>query len=551
MEAHNTPPGSPDSPRNPISDDDPQIMIDLATNLAARATELLGEMEQFRQRLCSIYGDDRHHLTGLGATMNMINKDKTAADTFFRSLTDDSIKWTGTEERFRYSNVSATGQVWDIVKRCRHVTAFGSHLQVITDPEVKLGKRGKPMKNQLSAAVMNPGKSKRPSDSVVNLTAIVDGGAEWIKVISLNEHRLLDHMAEAGWDWDADDDDEVDEQHEADLLEHLQVLRAASQLVEAAGNYWYKYKHPRVRFIFTRIREGQTNEIDRLIRKIRAVTAGYINVTFHFADSEWVVSESPIPFDKAIEKMLPQSDETTDTILLDTSVLISLISDITHKKMEPELWHETHALSQIGSEQKGCHFVDTAYPRICGKKLVCTKAAADQFRKITNETGSEDELARMSLLFGGQRDDFQKLSVHPVPEDLKLPVQILAEEDSIQSPESLVKDGILPAVALEVNRHLRNDPDTHLYGWVTGLTVVTGNRLLANTIVRVVEQSLREGNDNRDYDDGPRICAMKMNRALGTRGPSPKKARKLKKQGQWPPVNLPTPTVVDSLEHSQ
>lgn len=308
--------------------------------------------------------------------------------------------------------------------------------------------------------------------------------------------------------------------------------------MRAARTNWYKYKHPRIRFVFTRIREGHDKEIDRLIKKLRLVGGDDIHVDFHFADTDWVTSRPP-DIDTAIANLLPQIGDITDPVLLDTSVLIALISDISHTRVEPQVYHESDVLGQIQAEESGLPFLwGTAYPHIRGRKLICTRQAVRQFANINGTIGSPTEVERARLLLNGSREDFQTLSSHPVPEDLMLPVQVLVDEETELSAADLVRNGTLLPVALDVQKYLYlpENQGTHLYGWITGLTVVTGNRALANKIVQTIEQGLERDNNNRDYDNGPRICALPQNRALATKGPSLKKARKLAGKGLWPQV---------------
>lgn len=359
-----------------------------------------------------------------------------------------------------------------------------------------------------------------------------------MKVISKTEKRLLHELAEAGWDWGLEDEDSDSEEDDTALFEDVELLRTAKSLVRAARTNWYQYKHPRVRFVFTRIREGHDKEIDRLIKKLRLVGGDDIHVDFHFAGSDWVTSKSP-DIDTAIANLLPQIGDITDPVLLDTSVLIALVSDISHTRVEPQVYHESDVLGQIQAEASGLPFLwGTAYPLIRGRKLICTKEAVQQFKNINETIGSSTEVERARLLLNGLREDFQRVSSHPVPEDLMLPVQVLYDQDTELSAADLVQNGALLPVALEVQKHLYlpENQGTHLYGWVAGLTVITGNRALANKIVQTIEQGLERENNNRDYENGPRICALPQNRALATKGPSLKKARKLAKKGLWPQI---------------
>ncbi|KAJ4396152.1 hypothetical protein N0V93_000370 [Gnomoniopsis smithogilvyi] len=500
-------------------------------------------MEKLRQALFALHGDNQH-ISGLATQISSIITEKAAAEAYLAFLADENASWKGNAEaRFRSNNIPAVQQVWNIVKKCRHITSV-QH-RVVVNPRISDGNKAsneepKPCSKGWHSDVKRCVGKKGMGEDGVLVNAVVEGGAEWLKVISKTEKRLLHELAEAGWDWGMEDEEsDGDKDDDDSLFEDIEILRTATLLVKAARTNWHKYKHPRIRFVFTRIREGHNKEVDRLISKLRLVGGTDINVDLHFADSEWV-SSNPLDIDSAIANLLPQIDDLTDPVLLDTSVLIALSSDISHTRVDPQVYHEADVLAQIKAEQNGLAFLwRTAYPHIRGRKLICTKEAAKQFTNISETIGSSTEVERARLLLHGRRGDLQRLSLHPVPEDLILPVQVLPDEETNLSVAPLVQNGSLLPVAMEVQKHLYlpENQGTHLYGWVSGLTVITGNRVLAGKIVQTIEQNLQRENNNRDYDNGPRICALPQNRALATKGPSYRKACKLARRGLWPPVN--------------
>lgn len=508
-----------------------------ARDIAARNAKLLEEMEQLRQRLWALKGE-HEHIKGLTILIGSVRNEREAAESFLASLGNSHLhaSWRATHlrgdsqtaaSRFRSSNVSAVERQWEIIKRCRHAVAIHQQLPKMRSVENNGQDESRGSKPEPRAKAVKDA-------SLLYVHAIVEGGAEWLKIISKGEKKLLIEMAEGGWDWDVDEDEDEDEEDDA-LYEDIETLRTAKELVQTARQNWHNYHHPRIRIILTRVRPGESKEIDRLIGKLRRVGGEHITVNVHCADSAWVTNQPPIDLDTAISNLLPQDDDLTRTLVLDSSVLIALVSDVSHLTMEKQVWHDGDVQSQIDDERNGINFFPSvAYPFLRRKKLVCTKQAAEQFHKIARTMGSPTELDRVKLLLGGSPRDFQKYSVHMVPDDLFLPVQVLAEEDTTGlCVHDLIRDGVLPPVASEVQRCLAGiagNLATHLYGWIAGLTVVTSNRALSRKIVRIVEASL-----DRDYKDGPRICTLPYNRALATNGPGPKKARKLAQQGLWPP----------------
>lgn len=507
----------------------------MAAAIAARSERLLQEMEKLRQHLWDCKGE-HEHIRGLAGIMANIRTEKEAAESFLAPPPEDTHSSASKAVRlrgdartavshFRSSNVSALEKQWDIIKRCRHVVSVNQHLAKTSRLESDC---------QGGFQVVDaPAKTKNGKQpSLLHIHAIVDGGAEWLRIVSKDEKKLLFEMTEGGWDWDADEADGEDED-EAALYEDIEILRSAKDLADAARANWYKYRHPRIRIILTRIREGQNKDVDRLLRALRRAGGDDITIHVHCAGSDWVTNEDPVDIDTALPNLLPQGDEITGTVILDSSVMIALVSDVSHGQVEKLPWHGGDVQGHIDDEANGINFFTCgACPRLRGRKLVCTRQAMEQFQKIVQPMGSKTEVERARVLLEGGSRDFQKCSIHPIPDDLLLPVHVLPDEDKWLCTENLVRDGVLPPVATEVASHLVGVPGnmaTHIYGWVSGLTVITSNRILARKVVRMVEASL-SGN----YENGPRICALPYNRALATNGPGPNKARLLAQKGIWP-----------------
>lgn len=502
----------------------PQSVADLAADLVLRSERLLSEMGQLRERFFAVKGS-REHIPGLAVLMTSVRQELNSAQS---SL----VAWTGRtdhkeeevltiETRLRCSNVPAMETHWDIFKRCCRLVSVET--QIPKTPSVQSNGKGGFKKVKYPQS-QERGKGRQDTDAVY-VHAVVDGGAEWLRIVSKDEKRILIEMTESGWDWGADDDEPIDQE----VFEDMPLLRAATDLVETSRKNWYNYRHPRIRIMFTRIREGDNKELDRLIREMRGTGGHDISVSVDCADSPWITEKPPLSIDAVLKKLVPDEQDSNylgDTVLLDTSVLIGLISDASHSAVEKKPWHNEDLRAQIDDEMNGTTFLSmNAYPRLRGRRLVCTKEAMVHFNDISQTIGSPTERERARILMEGGPEDLQKLSIHTVPDDLALPVQVLRDQDTDLHADHLVREGILPPVSIEIEKHLLGVPGnraTHLYGWVSALTVITSNRALAKKLVRMVETSL-----SGDYDNGPKICTLPYNRALATNGPGPKKARLL------------------------
>ncbi|ROV98790.1 hypothetical protein VPNG_08431 [Cytospora leucostoma] len=508
-----------------MADDiDDMSVPDLAQDLVSRSETLLQEMEQLRQRYYAVKGSHQV-IPGLANLIDAVRQEHRAAQLFLVPRTDDQDGMGGLDEngsvhveahpaeaRLRFTNLPAIERNWDIIKRCRDLTSVEQSIP-------KVPKLGVKENGGLIVHRSKPGKTKKLGTDTVFVHAVVDGGAEWLRIVTKDEKRIFMELAAGGWDWDWDsDDEEADEEDDAELFEDIPLLRTAKELTDTARQYWHDYHRPRIRILLTRIEEGQSRELDRVIQKMRRVGGDDITITVECAGSAWYVENPQVDIDMAVVNLVPVGiSGLSPTVLLDTSVLIALASDLSHSSVEVQPWHSIDCKTQIQDEANGINFLRLqAYPPLRGRRLFCTKEAAQHFRDITSTIASPTELERARILFAEGPDEYQKLSIHPVPADLMLPVRILEEETDIHA-QDLVSNGELPEVAVQVEKHLLCVPGnraTHLYGWRTNTAVVTSNRSLAKRLVRMVESSL-----DRDYEDGPRIHMLPYNRALSTKGP--------------------------------
>lgn len=494
---------------------------ELAQDIVSRSETLLQEMEQLRQRYYTVKGSHQN-IPGLASLMDAVRQEQKSARVFLVPRPDGQGGISGpddkspveahpAEARLRFTNLPAIERNWDITKRCRDLVSVEQSIPKV--PRLGVRENG-----GLVAHRNGPGKAKRGTDMAF-IHAVTDGGAEWLRIISKDEKRIMMELAAGGWDWEsASDDGESDEDDDTELLEDIPLLRTAKELSDTARQYWHNYHRPRIRILLTRVEQGQSRELDRVLQKMRRVGGGKITIQVDCANSAWFTKNPSPGIDAAVTKLVPAGfDALGSTVLLDTSVLIALASDLSHSNVDVQPWHSIDCKTQIQDEANGINFLRLqAYPSLRGRQLVCTKEAVHHFHEITNTIASPTELERARILFENGPDEYQKLSVHPVPADLMLPVQVLQEVTDLHA-QDLVNRGELPEVAVQIEKHLLGVPGnraTHLYGWRSGIPVVTSNRSLAKRLVRMVEGSL-----DKDYEEGPRIFSLPYNRALSTKGP--------------------------------
>ncbi|RKU47776.1 hypothetical protein DL546_006274 [Coniochaeta pulveracea] len=424
------------------------------------------------------------------------------------------------------SNVPSLETAWDVVKHChgldRLTYKFSRHANVGKCPICKGQKKCPP-------------KGQQDSKSVVWVDAVVKGGAEWLRIIGIEEKRLLMHMAQGGWDWEVGSDSEDEEMDEDS---DISVVVTVRQLIEAALVNRHEYKPPRLRIMFTRIVEGSNSEVDRLIRQMRGMGREGVEVQIVCSNSDFLMTPPP-SLEVALENlMVDDTKDITSVVNLDCSILVSLASDVTHSHVEIQPWHRNDVSAQIREEEaEGSSLVKKLYPALRGKKLVCTAEAARRFRAIVATIATKDEAARTRLILPDPGSlektstelvaELQALSVHPVGSGLLLPVEVV-DHDYPARMHEIMGTGKLPLSAKPVAADLSElNWDIFCYGWVAGITTITANYTLAKQIVRLVEQGRTEA-----HEEGPKVWVFPYTRALATKGrpeQPPDSPRKLNK----------------------
>ncbi|PSR97692.1 hypothetical protein BD289DRAFT_425529 [Coniella lustricola] len=509
----------------------------LASDIVTRSQTLVQEMQDLRDQV-SARKDCDAHISGLRRLIDSAGVELAAARSYLDAAEQDPVhggkQWElslaspqTAEARFRSSNLSAIEMHWSIIKRCRRLVAVHKQFCVPVKPNLYAKKAAQ------ACAAKGPGP--------VSVHAVVDGGAEWVRIITKSPERLSHEMIEAGWDWGVPRPVDMWEELDEEAFMHdLVTLRQVKQMVDVAKAHWHNFLHPRIRIIFTRVRRYQNADLDMVLEKIhRLGVRNDITIYVETAESEWVTNEAPVDTAIAISNLLPRCPDVAELCempLLDTSILIALVSDMCHGHVETEPWMSHDLQSHIKDEQDGNHFVpyftDFVGPR---RSLRCTRPVADQLMEITTTMGTVTELERARILVsGGSSSDLQRLSCHPLIDKLPLPLEIIEPCDAEWSAKALVRDHILPHVALEVEKELDYMPSncsTFLLGWALPCSIVTSNRALARKIVRSIEASLEN-----DYPCGPHILALSYNRALLTSGPSPRRQEELQRLAAHTPI---------------
>lgn len=403
----------------------------------------------------------------------------------------------------RSSNLPFYQAVWKIASgSCSGLVALGKRFY--WGGETKATERMSASgKGKAGGVEKQPNKDKRKS---VFVDVVADDGEEWVKVSTMSESRLLFEMAKKGWEGDSDEDEwsdggkgrtilqNFDEDDDGDEDDELELIKLARDLRKASDATRVRYRHPRLRVVIPKIEEGSVPEIDAVLNEMRSYG---IQVDCQGS----LLAETRT----GLAHLLPQPFKNfTSTLNVDCTLLLALVSDLSHVKDIPLSPHFHRAIiRQIEVEREKPLLTSELWPAMDGRELLSTTEAAMRFREIVETIGTETEKSRTRMLLGDppyeQLDreallqKFQKLSDYQVPARWKLPIKVVESQQAIDTAK---KQGNLHPVVHEVGKDLSDiNHSVFLYGWVTGLTTISSNRTIDKQIEATVE-------DNRKGDDG-------------------------------------------------
>lgn len=374
--------------------------------------------------------------------------------------------------------------------------------------------------------------SKRAAQKRCALVDIVaQNGQEWIKVSTITESRLALEIAKAQWEAaESSFSDEEDEdgsgvnsavngikRAEEEDLGRIELVKVADDLLRASKAHRINYRHPRIRFILPKISSKPGPEILPVLDRIRSTGA-----TIHLGSSD--ESNEPTAYLKTevFPHLLPSAHPPlTDTLNIDCTILLALVSDLSHSANHPVLDTYNVAIKrQISLETKDHLLPTSLWPAMAGKRLVCTHEAAKRMIEIVDTIGMSKEKSRTELLLcdldegydenkGAElRTEFAKYSDYPISPYWQLPIHIMPAACSDIDISSAIGAGRLPPVAQQVAEQMTDiNRSVFVYGWMEGVTTVSSNRTVAKQIEGIME---REGSGAM----GPEIWLREPARSL-------------------------------------
>ncbi|KAF1847260.1 uncharacterized protein K460DRAFT_363361 [Cucurbitaria berberidis CBS 394.84] len=410
------------------------------------------------------------------------------------------------EEKARHyivsSNLLYYEALWNAAKRFSGLQSFRKYFfwDRHTAPAGKHTTKG------LSLAKGSQAKSK--TAALVDIVA--EEGSEWIRVSTVSEKRLLFDLAKMGWMNDSDSDEDMPNTQssnweEDDDDDQVGVVKNARELARAARANPIRGRPPNVHFVLTRIVTGKTQAVDMIVDKIRA-TGAIVQCATNIPP--------PVPLHSVLPQLLvDRSRALSETLNIDCTILLALISDISHKPCPILDWYPGEVRAQINEEAEE-HLLPThLYPAIGSHPMVCTKEAADQMNLIIETLATDTEKLRADLLLGqGGRQgrsseelvaEWASISDHEIPTGLKLPLLVKTVD------LDTLTDG-LPTVATKIAAELGDlNKSIFLYGWAEKLTTLSANRGRSRQIESTInELGLKDG------EAGPHIWLCGESRSL-------------------------------------
>ncbi len=445
--------------------------VTLAEDLLARCQSLLNELKDFRkfvteQRL------ERESAVDLHKFQTSITTEHKS----LQKLADSDLTAEKTIHTLRSSNLPFYAAIWDAAKASKALVTFGKRFYWDNRP------------------TRDSKKAAEKRCALVDIVAY--DGEEWIKVSTVTGNRLSLEIAKAKWEA-ADSSSEDEEQEnvnsasDEDDIDRIELVRVADDLLRASQAHRIHYKHPRIRFVLPKISSSPPPELLPVLERIRS-TGAIIDLGDHNA-SNGLLKGVFFP------RLLPSPHPPlTDTLNIDCTILLALVSDLSHTANHPILPSYNPAITrQIEIETREHLLPSSLWPAMAGKDLVCTHEAAKRMKEIVDTIGMPNEKARTELLLDNGparsgrdlREAFAKYSDHAIPPSWSLPIRIVQAEVAEHDIRNAIQGATLPPVALQVADQLTDiNRSVFMYGWIDSMTTVSSNRTVAKQIESIVEK---------------------------------------------------------------
>ncbi|KAK2594601.1 hypothetical protein QQS21_007686 [Conoideocrella luteorostrata] len=506
--------------------DEEQELLAVARETLLSSQSCIQETERFLAQLSTRIKNPK--ITGLPSFIHNLEKRRKTTEQLIQDLSTAPLSKEAVQLVDHKLNTCA-GQVsksvthWDVLKRCRSFVAVNRAFQgsdkASRNAEIAKVSNMTSREKELAHRTM-----KQQSKVEVH---VVEGGAEWVDVRTIMPDRLARQMTDGAWGWGEHKfGDVVDEEEWRDIL----IAKQLKRLIAAARLNRHEYRVPRLRVVLPNI-DRNTTDVNVFLDQLTRLDPS-VYVVFEDRHSAFLRTHPP-NIDRAIRSLVgSEFDSLTSTLNLDHTILINLVSDITHLRLEPQPWQAESTIAQIEEETSHSGLMTKEiYPILQGRRLVCTKEAAKHFHYVLSTVGTSSERERGDLLVPFKepyksvphaviRVRLQELSIYPLPDMIQMPVTIMDETWTLSSIQRNFQTLHLPAVALDVAQRSgfkKSKLSILLYGWASGNVTLSSNKEIKAHLRTLVEK-YRQHND--DY--GPTIWRFHVTRNLLSTSSSPR-----------------------------
>lgn len=473
-----------------------------------------------------------------------------------------NLDTSSSAHRIRSSNIVHLATLWTLMKQCTGFQAVRKQVRYLpcvgqlrsSTPSSKNNRNAR-MRNQKAeqdstnvdeqhtqADFSKPSKGakgpRRHEKEPMTVDIVAQHGGLWIKlytktlawtVMDLAKEGCVD-LASPSPSSDGGNLDEVEET----MLAEIKLVKMAREILAAARSERFgpKHEHPKVCIHLTRISRGKWPDMDVVIRYVEDMGVEVICATdialpggpptgegfesHTTVATDESMKESNRKLDDVFSRMTasPPAPITTQTLNIDSTLLITLISDISHLNRDnvtiPSHYHGRVAgkdiEKQLESELSDPLLPNHIYPILAGKRLVCTAKAAAHVRNLVDVMGSSTETkrSRIFLPVGPQdarnREELAgmltRVTQHDVPNALQLPIDVVeAESDSPITDKPTGSQSLEEDVMERLAHHLRLSPGNRsviFHGWRQGITTVSLNRVVSEWLNRAINATLDE-----------------------------------------------------------
>lgn len=313
-------------------------------------------------------------------------------------------------------------------------------------------------------------------------------------------------------------------EHDA-ALEELKLVKMTREFLNASrtARVGKGHRHPTVQFHLPKISRGTSKDVDKVLAYIQrmgveVLTAEELHVRkgkHHLSsgtlkDGDNGSREHKLSLQQTFERMVSPSPPPTitDTLNVDCTILIALISDVSHFRQSdvqiPEHYKgnaRRDIEAQLQTDIEDPLLPNHIYPILRGRRLICTRKAVEHWRKIVKIMGSPTEAARSRIFLGelneGDLGDLSNhemlasLSIHDMPADLQLPLEVV--DFDLDDARTKADGSPCRELEMDVMRELAREPrlsslncSVFFHGWYRGLTTVSLNRVVSEWLDRAI-----------------------------------------------------------------